>query len=283
MEKRALGKGLGALIPTLDIDQAESKRVMNIPIGKIMPNKYQPRIEFKKEKLDELISSIKEKGVVQPVLVRQSGDHYELIAGERRLRAVQSLGIDVIPALVKDVQDIDMLELSLIENIQREELNPMEEANAYQKFITDFKFTQERIAQSIGKDRSTVANMLRLLSLPRKIQDYISKDSITAGHAKALMPLHTEQDQLRVCNLVVKKALSVRETENLVARRMSGAQVTKRGITRDAQITDIESTLQSILGTRVKIVHGKKRGRILIDYYSESDLNRIIDLIRKEK
>ena len=282
MEKRALGKGLSALIPTKESAQESRESVLQLKISKIKTNKYQPRLEFNKEKLEELMSSIKEKGVVQPVLVRKAGEEYELIAGERRLRAVTNLGMDTIPAIVKDVADLDMLEISLIENIQREELNPIEEANAFQKFITDFNFTQERIAKALGKDRSTIANIIRLLGLPKKIQDFISKDLISAGHAKAILSLAGEMDQLRVANLVVKKGLSVRETEALVSRRASGAKP-RQAQGKDKNISDIETSLQQLFGTRVKILHGKKRGRITIDYYSSDDLNRILDIVQAKK
>jgi ParB family chromosome partitioning protein len=258
-----------------------AEHVLMIPTSSIKTNKYQPRIEFNAEKLNELKSSISEKGVVQPVLVRKAAGGYELIAGERRLRAVASLGIEKIPAIVREAGDVDMLEISLIENIQREELNAIEEAHAFQKFISDFGFTQEKIAKVLGKDRSTVANTLRLLALPKKIQDFISKNTITAGHAKAMLSLPTEIDQLRVCNLVVKKALSVRETESLVSRRMKGER--KAEIRKDRNISDIESQLQHLFGTRVTIQHGKKRGRIRIDYYSTEDLNRILDLLARCK
>jgi ParB family chromosome partitioning protein len=227
------------------------------------------------------MSSIQEKGVVQPVLVRKTGQGYELIAGERRLRAIRNLGIEKIPAIVKNVEDVDMLELSLIENIQREELNPIEEANAFQRFITEFSFTQEKIAKVLGKDRSTVANTIRLLGLPKKIQDYISKNTITAGHAKAILALPTEMDQLRVCNLVVKKGLSVRETESLVGRRFIAGKKTE--VKKDRNITDIENQLQQLFGTRVRIAHGKKRGKIQIEYYSTEDLNRILDILARPK
>lgn len=284
IEKRALGRGLEALIQPKEIDSAaqSQERVLQIPVSDIRANKYQPRLEFNQEKLKDLINSIKEKGVVQPVLVRKTPSGYELIAGERRLRAVKSLGIDNIPAIVKNVADIDMLELSLIENIQREELSPIEEAHAFQKFITDFNFTQEKIAQVLGKDRSTVANIIRLLGLPKKIQDFISKNMITAGHAKAILSITTEMDQLRLANLVIKKGLSVRETEALAARRTAGekpAAVVKK----DQNIVDIEAALQQLLGTRVKIFHGSKRGKILIEYYSNEDLNRVLDILQTKK
>jgi ParB family chromosome partitioning protein len=282
MEKRALGRGLEALLTPETIESAASQtapageQVLQIPISQIKTNKYQPRIDFNQEKLNELISSIREKGVVQPVLVRKTGEGYELIAGERRFRAVKALNIEKIPAIVKNVADIDMLEISLIENIQREGLNPIEEAHSFQKFITDFSFTQEKIAKVLGKDRSTIANTIRLLGLPKKIQDYISKNTITAGHAKAILSLPAEMDQLRVCNLVVKKGLSVRETESLVSRRSLGER--KIEIKKDQNIADLENQLQQLFGTRVKIAHGKKRGKIQIEYYSTEDLNRILDM-----
>jgi len=281
MEKRALGRGLNALIPERSADYSQQEKILQIPTSQIRTNKYQPRVAFNQERLNDLINSIKEKGVVQPVLVRKSHDGYELIAGERRLRAVKAVGIENIPAIVRDVSDIDMLEISLIENIQREELNAIEEANAFQRFISDFKFTQDKIAQVLGKDRSTIANTLRLLALPKKIQEHISRDTITAGHAKALLSLPTENEQLRACNLIIKKGLSVRETESLVARRVlaSGAKKAETKSSRTAGLIDIENSLQQALGTRVRIFHGKKRGRIQIEYYSNEDLNRLIDLI----
>lgn len=277
-EKRALGRGLSALIPEKESKLERSESLLQIPVNQIRPNKYQPRIEFNKERLNDLISSIKEKGVVQPVLVRKTPTGYELIAGERRLKAVTALGIKEIPAIIKEVADVDMLELSLIENIQREELNPMEEAFAFQRFLAEFGFTQEKIAQALGKDRSTIANTIRLLGLPKKIQDFISKEAISAGHAKALLSLPTQDEQFRVCNLIVKKGLSVREAEGLVARRSKAGPV-KIESKKDPQISEIEGALQQKLGTRVKITHGKKRGTIHIEYYSSDDLNRIIKII----
>jgi len=282
-QNRALGRGLEALIQPKVIEAAfqSQERVLQISIAEVRTNKYQPRLEFDQEKLKDLMNSIREKGVVQPVLVRKTPSGYELIAGERRLRAVKNLGIEKIPAIVKDVTDVDMLELSLIENIQREGLNPMEEAHAFQRFITDFNFTQEKIAKVLGKDRSTIANIIRLLGLPKKIQDFISKGAITAGHAKAILSLASEMDQMRVANLVIKKGLSVRETEALAARRLSGVRPSG-AIRKDQTLIDIETSLQQIFGTRVKILHGKKRGRIQIEYYSTDDLNRILDLLREQ-
>ena len=286
MEKRALGKGLSALIPPKEVATATKEAVDNkdvileIAVSEIHPNKYQPRIDFNQEKLNELVESIREKGIIQPVLVRKAGAGYELIAGERRWRAAKSLGLEKVPAIVKDVEDLDMLELSLIENIQREDLNPMEEAESLQKFITDFNFTQERIAKVIGKDRSTVANILRLLGLPKKAQEFLSKNIITMGHAKAILSLPNEMEQMRVCTLVAKKGLSVRQTEELAASRIKEVPGKAKELPKkEPAIADIEEKLQHSLGTRVKIAHGKKRGVIKIEYYSYDDLSRIVKKI----
>lgn len=282
-EKRALGRGLSALIQPKEIIESDGQeKILQIPITQIKTNKYQPRLDFNQDKLKELIESIKEKGVVQPILVRKSADGFELIAGERRLRAAATLGFDKVPAILKNVDDLNMLEISLIENIQREELNPLEEARAFQKFITDFNFTQDKIAKVLGKDRSTIANTIRLLSLPKKIQEYISKNSITAGHAKAILSLPTESDQMRVATLIIKKGLSVREAEALTTKRASGSGH-KVVAGTDQHISDIEEQLQQILGSRVRIFHGKKRGRIQIEYYSHEDLNRILDILSSKK
>ena len=282
MEKKALGKGLSALIPQREVATEsttvnENEKILKLPTFAIKTNKYQPRLDFNQDKLNDLVNSIKEKGIVQPVLVRKTADGYELIAGERRLRAAKNLHLETIPAIVKDVTDIDMLELSLIENIQREGLNPIEEARAFQKFITDFQFTQEKIAQVLGKDRSTIANTLRLLGLPKKIQEYISQGAITTGHAKAILGLPTEMAQLKICESVIKNGLSVRETESLIARRNAG--IKKVETKKDPNLIDIEGQLRKVLGTRVKIYHGKKRGRIQIDYYSVDDLNRVLNIL----
>lgn len=294
MTNKALGRGLDALLSQTTVASAPTgatkesvrqdtgEQVLQISTAAVKTNKYQPRLDFDQEKLNSLVSSIKEKGVIQPVLVRKDGDGYELIAGERRLRAARMLGLEKIPAIVKNVQDLDMLEISLIENIQREELNPIEEALSFQKFITDFNFTQEKIATALGKDRSTIANTIRLLGLPKKIQEYISKSTISAGHAKALLSLPTEIDQLRVCNVIVKKGLSVREAESLVAHRASGTKPAVE-IKKDQSIVDIESQLQQLFGTRVRIMHGKKRGKIQIEYYSNEDMNRILDMLNGKK
>jgi len=283
MEKRALGKGLSALIPIKEPDiLTPQSGVLEIPISQIRTNKYQPRTDFKQDKLNDLINSIREKGVVQPVLARKVQDGYELIAGERRLRAAKALGLEKIPAILRSATDVDMLEISLIENIQRQELNAIEEAAAYQRLVEEFSFTQEAVAKVLGKDRSTVANCLRLLNLPKKIQGYVSSADISAGHAKALLSLPTESAQISACNVIMKKGLSVRESEALVARRLLGAKPAAQR-KKDGGISEIENQLQQIFGTRVVIMHGKKRGKIQIEYYSNDDLNRILDILNTKK
>jgi ParB family chromosome partitioning protein len=284
-EKRALGRGLSALIPQREIVVVKNSAdtIIHIPLSQVKANKYQPRVEFNKEKLNDLVNSIKEKGVIQPVLVRRAIDGYELIAGERRLRAAALLHLEDIPAIIKDVSDVDMLEIALIENIQREELNPIDEARAFERLTTEFNFTQDKIAETLGKDKSTISNTIRLLGLPKKIQDQVSKGAISAGHARALLGLPTENEQYRVCNIIISKGLSVRETEKLVERRRAERGAQKRPVKRDNNLDSIAAEMQQALGTRVKIFHGKKRGTIQIEYYSVEDLNRILGIIVPKK
>lgn len=279
MQRKVLGKGLGALIsPEI---QSQDETIHQVNPKKIKPNRYQPRLNFKEDKLQELIASIKEKGVVQPVVVRKSDDStYELIAGERRLRAVNSLNLEKIPVLIKDVNDQEMLELSIIENIQRDDLNPVEEAQAYENLIEDFGFTQEQVAQSVGKSRSTVANMLRLLSLPKEIKDGLFKEQLTFGHAKAIMSLPTKQAQVALCQKIIKKGLSVREAEALAVNKKENKNTTQN-ITKDEHVLKLEDEFRHIFGTKVSLFHGKKKGKILIEYYTLDDLERILDVVRK--
>jgi len=273
-----LGKGLEALIPE---SNEKKEKVAYLNVDDITPSPFQPRGTFDKDKLNELIASIQEKGVIQPVIVRNKGeDKYELIAGERRLRAVKSLNLTEIPALIRNVGDADALEISLIENIQREELNPIEEASAYRRLCDEFHFTQEKIGQTIGKDRTTVANLMRLLLLPGKIQECVQKNLISMGHARAILSLGTERTQMKLCQKIIKRGLSVRQTEAL-AKKLAAKPQAKTPAVKDHHITSIEEELQHRFGTRVKIAHGKKRGRIEIQYYSNEDLERILTLLRQ--
>jgi len=283
MANKALGKGLSALIPPRDIifvDTEKHEKVINIPVNNIKTNKYQPRIQFNEEKLDELVKSIKEKGVIQPVLVRKAHDGYEVIAGERRLRAAKRLNMSSIPAIVKEVSDINMLEIALIENIQREGLNAIEEANAFERFITEFNFTQDKIAQVLGKDKSTISNTIRLLSLPKKIQDHVVKGAISAGHARALLSVPSENEQIRISNIIIKDGLSVRETEAIANRKKT--VIKRQKAQKEQGLIDLENRLQHILGTRVRIYKGEQKGYMQIEYYSLNDLNRILGIIMPE-
>ena len=292
-KKRGLGKGLAALIPEelktrlerdtkATVTVKDEERVINLRTVQIQSSRYQPRIDFDDEKLSELISSIKEKGFLQPILVRRAGDSYELIAGERRLRAAKALSIEEIPAIVKSVREEDALVFSIIENVQREELNPMEEAHAFQRLIGEFDYSQDVVAQSVGKNRSSVANILRLLKLPLEIQRFVSEGKITMGHARALLSLTNTKDQIHLSKIIIKKGLSVREIENLVKRYL-GQIKSKRRTTekKSLELIASEEKLQHMLGTKVRITTFKKRGKLIIDFYSNEDLNRIIEVIAK--
>lgn len=280
MEKRkALGRGLHALIPAPGA-QGKEEAIIYLKIDEILPNKYQPREDFNQEKLDELIASIKEKGVVQPVLVRQTEAGFELIAGERRLRAMKALGVEKAPAIIKDVDDVGAIELALIENIQREGLNPIEEARAYKRLMEEFAFTQEKISQVIGKDRSSVANTIRLLNLPLEIQRFLMQGHISAGHARALLAVNGLQQQLNLCQKIIKNGLSVREAEALTNPQLR-RRARNNKMPADQHLLEQEEVLQNILATKVRIHHSKKRGKIIIEYYSLEDLERIINRIRK--
>lgn len=278
MEKKVLGKGLKALIP----DEVAIKTIQPtalLKIDEISTSRFQPREVIDPEKQRELTLSIKEKGVIQPVVVRPRGNAYELIAGERRLRAAKELGFSQLPAIIKDVKDDEALEISLIENIQRQDLNPIEEAQAYQRLSDEFSLTQEDISQKVGKDRATVANTLRLLRLPERIKEEIYLGRISMGHAKAILMLESKDVQLELCNRIVKRGLSVREAEFFVRRRVAGPS-RRRLKKRDPQIEAIEEELQKLLGTKVTLMHHQKRGRILIEYYSNKDLDRLLNLFR---
>ena len=285
MEKRVLGRGLGALIPDkLSSDKSnvsESKieqGITNLPLHKIKANKYQPREEFEIESLKQLATSIKEKGFIQPVIVRLQQGEYELIAGERRFRAAKMLDLKEIPVIVKDASDLDSLELSIIENIQREDLNPIDQAKAYKRLLDEFNMTQEAVADTIGKERATIANILRMLKLPQKIQEYVSRGTISMGHARAILSLNKDIEQNRLCTKVIKDDLSVRDTERY-AKTISTTSK-KKTQEKDPDLIALEESLRDVLGTKVKIIRTKKGGRIEIEYYSDNDLERVITLLK---
>lgn len=279
MEKRALGKGLKALIPEDVVIKATDRGAVQIKINEISPGRFQPREIFDPDKLKELILSIKQKGVLQPVIVRPKGNGYELIAGERRLRAVKDLGLSQVPAIIKDVKDDEALEIALIENIQRDDLNPMEEAKAYQRLSEEFSLTQEQISAKVGRDRASVSNTVRLLKLPGKIKEEIYLGRVSMGHAKAILMLESEQAQLELCIKIIKRGLSVREAEYFVKRKMTGSSK-GRPRKHSTEARAVEEELQKILGTRVTLLHYNKRGKIIIEYYSNDDLDRLLNLFR---
>lgn len=282
MERRALGKGLGALIPEKTVDTAVRKEeIVYVQSGQIKPNPFQPREDFDQQSIDELAQSIKEKGVIQPLLVRRRGDNYELIAGERRFRAANSLALKEIPVIVREVSDQDSLELALIENIQREGLNPIEEAHAYQHLMDKFKVSQEKISEVLGKARVTITNTLRLLKLPHEIQQEMKKGRISFGHGRALLEIEDENQQRRLAQDTISKGLSVRELENLIKSKRP--RLIKRSIgsgQREPIVAILEEQLQHALATKVRISKRKKRGHINIEFYSEEDLQRIVNVIK---
>jgi ParB family chromosome partitioning protein len=295
MEKRALGKGIEALIPSApkvasttvlaNNEGAHSThQVVNLPLAQIKPNPLQPREDFDPQSLEELTLSIKEKGFLQPILVRKCADGYEIIAGERRFRAANALKLKEIPAIVRTVEDRDSLELSLIENIQRQNLNVMEEARAYQYLIDKFSVTQEELSDVLGKARTTVANILRLLKLPQEIQEEIRKGRITYGHGRTLLEISDINQQRKLVQDIISKGISVRELENLLKSGRASLALPKKRLKSASVETEMavfEEELQHALATKVRINKKKKRGAIVIEFYSNEDLQRIISKIKQ--
>jgi ParB family transcriptional regulator, chromosome partitioning protein len=285
LERRpALGKGLSALIP--DAPEPIRPGVLEIDVDRLSPNDHQPRLQMDDAKLDELAASIKANGVIQPILVRRAGDRYQIIAGERRWRAAQRAGLRTVPVVVREVSagDKQILELALIENLQREGLNPVDEALAYQRLATEFSLTQEQIAAAVGKDRSSVANFMRLLKLPEEVRGDLASGALSTGHARALLALTDPAAQRHGAREVIARGLSVRETEALVKRMVTAPSPTSpRGATPD-QTKDVhtraaEDRMRFALGAKVRISRRGKGGRIEIDFGSEDELNRIFEII----
>ncbi|MFH0839100.1 MAG: ParB/RepB/Spo0J family partition protein [Candidatus Omnitrophota bacterium] len=280
MQRKTLGKGLGALIPQTEIQNTE--KIVNLKITQIKPNRYQPRLDFDEERLKELAESIKAKGIVQPIIVRcLDSNSYEIVAGERRFRAVKSLGFSEIPAIIRNIDEQDSLEFSLIENLQRQDLNPIEEARAFLRLIDEFGFTHEKIANVVTKDRATVSNLLRLLNLPQKIQDAVSSGHLSMGHARALLSVDDESQRTILALKVIQKGLSVRDLENLVSKKSAKKRI--RHTQREPEITELEEELQRALGTKVKISHRKNKGHIYIEYYSLDGLEKLVSKLTAGK
>lgn len=284
MEKKALGRGLEALLPEKDLGMAVGTLVEEIELDRIIPNRYQPRQAFDDNGIRELAASVKAQGVVEPVLVRRvDGERFELIAGERRWRAAGLAGRTRIPAIVREATPSESLQLALTENLMRKDLNPLEAARAYQQLMRDFDLTQDQIAQGVGKDRSSISNCLRLLNLPESIQADLLADRLTLGHAKALLSLTRFSDQISVGRLIVRKGLSVREAEALVRRMGKDAKGRRAAGHQKAEMMKVQEQLCYRLGTKVKLAGQPSRGQILIDYYTAEDLDRILDLILGQK
>jgi len=280
MSKPALGKGLGALIPPRHAEYAVAHGATELELSRITPNENQPRKSFKDEPLKGLAASIKANGVIQPVIVRRKeGGGYELIAGERRYRAAMMAGLTKIPAVVKDAAPAETLELALIENIQREDLNPVETAEAYDRLIRDHGLTQEGMAEKVGKDRSTIANFLRLLDLPSDIKRDIAEGSLSMGHAKAVLSLDSAQKRMALRREIISRGLSVREAESLARRLKAPGRITAPK-ERPAQYAALEDEMKRFLGTKTKIVPKGKGGRIEIEYYSKDELDRLLEILR---
>ncbi|MGI6405877.1 MAG: ParB/RepB/Spo0J family partition protein [Syntrophaceticus sp.] len=280
MKNRGLGRGLRALIPTEPEHPGEGAEIVELPLDKIKPGEFQARQDFDQEAMDELASSIKTHGVMQPVVVRPLGDDlYELIIGERRWRASQMAALKTIPCVIRQVDDQVSSEMMLVENIQREDFNPMEEAYAYKRLKEEFKLTQEEIASRVGKSRSFIANSLRLTQLPDIIQDLLVQGQLSVGHGKVLLGLADRQQQMDLAEQIVKKNLTVREAEKAAQRLIDQKKKQPRKKEQDFVLADTEDRLRQLLGTKVKIKKGRRGGKIEIDFYSSEELDRLLEFL----
>ena len=279
VKRKALGKGLSALIPDAAQEETRKEDYFQCPIELIVPNPMQPRQEFDVDAIEELSGSIKEKGIITPILVSKIKDGYQLIAGERRWRAAQRAGLETIPVVVKETTPIESLELALIENIHRQDLNPIEEAQAYKRWLENSKTTQEILAQRVGKERSTITNLLRLLNLPVNIQKDIIDKNLTMGHARVLAGLKSPGDQKRFRDIIVKKQLSVRQTENLIKKEGQKRPPAKEKNEEEYYIESLAKELKKTLGTKVEIRRHGKKGQINIFFYSNEELERLLEIL----
>jgi ParB family chromosome partitioning protein len=279
MRKRALGRGLESLIPTKEKEVFQEGYRM-IPISEIKRNPYQPRAPIDESEIKDLVASIREKGLIEPIIVKRSGEGFVLAAGERRLKAARVAGFKEIPAVIRDLTDRELLEIALIENLQRRDLNPVEEAQAYEQLSSKFKLTHEQIAVLVGKDRSTVTNTVRLLSLPRRVVEYLRAGKINAGHARALLALDGEMQITHVAERIVAEGLSVRQAETIVRNLGKKPRITLAK-SKDPNILMLEEELSKLLRTKVSIEWRKNRGSIIIHLLSVNDFNRIYEHLKK--
>jgi len=282
-KKMALGKGLGALIPEVETAKDEQKDFFFCDIDLIRPNRFQPRLNFSEEDLQELTDSIKTQGILQPLLVRKDDDGYELIAGERRLRAAKRARLNQVPVVIKRVDDNQMLEMAIVENIQRENLNPIEEAEAYHRLITQLNLTQDQASARVGKSRSAVANFLRLRQLPEQIKDSITDGSLSMGHARAILGATASTQQLAAWRAVIAKGLSVRQTETLIRHLKSEKKKPRvsRNRTEEIYLTGLAEDLSRHFGTKIMIKKAGQKGKVEIEFYSNDDLDRLIRRLKK--
>lgn len=302
--KKGLGRGIGSLLGTPDVrrdsgyqntgnsiqittpqltDQTTQSRIWQIPVEKLKPSPYQPRQMFNQEELEELSNSIKQKGILQPIVARKSGESYEIIAGERRWRAAQMAGLHDVPVIIKEFDDLETLELAIIENIQRSDLNPIEEAEAYQRLATQFELSQAQIAEKVGKDRATVANSLRLLQLPSPVREMLQKNQITQGHAKVLLGVLEEKEQLRLAKKIVAEGLSVRKLEALIK---NGDKSQSKGVSTTDKVNvqviqNLQDHLSKKLSTKVDIQYEQGKGKISIHFYQKEQFNNLIENLLK--
>lgn len=282
-KKLVLGRGLDALLPDIESMEDISKEYFTCDIGLIQPNRYQPRLRFSDNELEDMARSIRQQGIIQPLLVRKDSNGYELIAGERRLRAAKKAGLKQVPVLVKTITDTDMLEMSIVENVQRSDLNPIEEAEAYYRLITEFGLTQDQAADRVGKSRSAVANFIRLRQLPEQIKGSIMDGDLSMGHARALLGTVTSAQQNSVFRAIIAKGLSVRETERLIKRLKAEKEKPKKPISSSEQryLSDVADDLSGRFGTKVQIKRRGQKGRVEIEFFSNDDLDRLLSLLKQ--
>lgn len=277
-KKSALGKGLGALIPEINDIKTTENNVNDVDIDEIMPNENQPRKRFDDENIKDLAESIKEHGIIQPILVRKEGEYYKIVAGERRWRAARIAGLKKVPVIIKDMTDKEMMEISLIENLQREDLNPIEEALAYKRLMDEFNLTQEQIALRVGKSRPVITNSLRLLNLDKKVIDFIIENKLSEGHGRILASIENKELQVEIAKKIIEDALNVRQTEKIIQNLKNNKNKNIKKKKVDSYIKEIQDKLMNHLGTKVNISTKRKKGIIEIEYYSKEDLERILEL-----
>jgi len=280
--KKGLGRGLEALISSANALEDARNSVTELRINQIEPNNEQPRKVFDQERLEALAESIKNHGVVQPIIVRSEGDYYKIVAGERRWRAAKLAGLKTIPAIIKDITSREVMEIALIENLQREDLNPIEEAEAYKKLIEEYSITQEEVAKIVGKSRAAIANSIRLLTLTDEIKAMLADGRLTSGHARTLVTIPDPQRQNQLANMIVEKNLTVRESEKLAAseNKPKGKTEKRKMVSKESiEIAELEEKLMAVYGTKINLVKNKERGKIVFEFYSKDELDRIVEML----